>query len=116
MKFIISFFILFPIFTVSDSILAQNSPSANRINISDGKVGRYTREHWRSIIDSTWGEGLPTSTKLEIFDTFWDTIDKEFAGFQHLDIDWDSLKAIYRLEVDSGVSRGRFSGIMNYLT
>ena len=30
-----------------------------------------TAEEWWAIIDTTWGEGLPTSTKLQLFDAAW---------------------------------------------
>ncbi|MBN1894119.1 hypothetical protein JW906_06475 [bacterium] len=70
---------------------------------------------WRSLIDSTWGEGLPAEQKLEIFDRFWNVIDKKFACFQDLDVDWDELRALYRPEVAGGVSRGRFAAIMNHM-
>jgi len=70
---------------------------------------------WRALIDSTWGEGLPTDQKLQIFDSFWGTIDSEFACFQDLNVNWDSLRTIYRTEVANNVSRGRFAAMMNQL-
>ena len=79
------------------------------------KPGHYTRNDWAAAIDSTWGEGLPTDQKLAIFDTFWEKIDQEFACFQDLVVDWDSLKTVYRTEIEDTVSRGRFAAIMNYL-
>jgi hypothetical protein len=79
------------------------------------KLGRYTLEEWQAIIDTTWGEGLLTEDKLQIFDLFWNTIDQGYAGFQNLYIDWDSLKNEFRPEIEAGVSRGRFYGIISYL-
>ena len=38
-----------------------------------------------AAIDATWGPGLPTARKLEIFDQFWTTIDQRFATFQGID-------------------------------
>ena len=35
------------------------------------KPGHYTAQDWRKVIDSTWGEGLPTAKKLQIFDRFY---------------------------------------------
>lgn len=78
--------------------------------------GLYSRSDWSAIIDSTWGPGLPTIQKLQIFDTFWNNIDWYFACFQDLDVNWDSLKKLYRKEIENNVSRGRFAAIMNYLT
>lgn len=42
-------------------------------------------------------------------------IDQYFACFQDLVVDWDSLKTVYRTEIEDTVSRGRFAAIMNYL-
>jgi len=70
---------------------------------------------WAAVIDSAWGTGLPSADKLNIFDTFWNTIDREFACFQDLDVNWDSLGTVYRTEIATGVSRGRFAAIMNHL-
>jgi hypothetical protein len=71
---------------------------------------------WREAIDARWGPGLPTERKLEIFDTFWTTIDERFAAFQGLDVDWAALRDRYRPEIAAGVSRGRFAGIMGHLS
>ena len=79
------------------------------------KSEHHTAPDWRPVIDSTWGEGLPTDQKLHIFDTFWATIDEGFACFQDLDVNWDSLGTVFRREVEHGVSRGRFAAIMNHL-
>jgi len=82
---------------------------------SPKKPGHYTTEDWRALIDSLWGPGLPTSTKLEIFDSFWNDIDQHWAGFPYLEVNWDSMKALYRPEVEAGVSRGRFWAIIGQL-
>ena len=44
------------------------------------------------------------------------TINNEYAGFQNLNINWTNLRRIYRPEIEAGVSRGRFSGIMSHLS
>jgi hypothetical protein len=77
--------------------------------------GHYSKTDWRPAIDSTWGQGLPVSTKLAILDSFWNTIDDSFARFNNLTVNWDSLRAMYRSEVEDTVSRGRFVAIMNHL-
>jgi hypothetical protein len=79
------------------------------------RPGHYTAKDWRALIDSVWGPGLPTATKLQIFDTFWSLIDREYAGFPYLNVNWDSLKSLYRPEVAAGVSRGRFQAIMGQM-
>jgi len=79
------------------------------------KSGHYTKVDWAAIIDATWGAGLPTAQKLAIFDNAWNEVNSRYAAFQNLDVDWDSLKNVYRPEIENGVSRGRFAAIMNHL-
>ena len=55
------------------------------------------------------------ATKLQVFDTFWDAIDKWYGGFPYLTVNWDSIKSFYRSEVAAGVSTGRFAAIMGQL-
>lgn len=74
-----------------------------------------TNKDWTPIVDETWGPGLPTNEKLQIFDIFWNNIDWYFACFQDLDVNWDSLRTVYRSEIADTVSRGRFAAIMNHL-
>ncbi len=80
------------------------------------KPGHYSKTDWAAVIDSTWGQGLPVNEKLQIFDTFWNTIDQEFSCFQGIEDNWDSLRTMYRNEILDTVSRGRFAAIMNYLS
>lgn len=78
--------------------------------------GHYTLTDWRRVIDSTWGPGLTVPEKLGIFDMFWDTIDAKFACFNNLTVNWDSLRTLYRPEIEDTVSRGRFAAIMAQLS
>ena len=78
------------------------------------KIGKYTVDQWRYIIDTTWGVGPSTETKLATFDHFWNVIDAQYAGFRNIEDKWQQLKS-YRDTVALGVSRGRFQGIMNHL-
>ncbi len=80
------------------------------------KPGHYSRLDWQQRIDSTWGPGLPTATKLEIFDKYWREIDSAFACLHNHPLNWDSLRSIYRPQIEAGVSRGRFCAILNHLT
>jgi hypothetical protein len=80
--------------------------------------GHYTTADWAAIIDATWGPGLPTSTKLAIFDEAWNIFNAKYAAFQNLGVDWDSLRSIYRpivADTANPISRGRFAAIMNHL-
>lgn len=71
---------------------------------------------WAELVDETWGPGRSTGEKLFFFDTFWDTVDREFACFQDLDVDWDGLRDRYRPEVVAGVSKGHFAAIMGRMS
>lgn len=72
---------------------------------------------WMELVDETWGEGMGKAEKLMFFDSFWHTIDREYACFQDLDVDWDALRNEYRPEVVAGgVSKGRFAAIMSRLS
>ena len=75
----------------------------------------FFEKDWQTIIDTTWGHGLPTGEKLEIFDSVWTLIDQKYACFQNLDIDWDEVRNRYRPEIENGVSQGRFVAIINYM-
>ncbi len=80
------------------------------------KPGHYTTEDWAAAIDSIWGPGLPVDEKLVIFNTFWNTIDLNFACFQGLSVDWDSVATVCRTEILDTVSRGRFCAMMQHAT
>ena len=80
------------------------------------KPGHYSTKDWQAIIDSTWGEGLPTEQKLSVFDQYWNKVDQTWGGFPNLVVNWDSLRDYYRPIVAAGVSRGRFYGILCRLT
>ena len=71
------------------------------------------KSEWQYIIDTTWGAGLPTAQKLQLFDAFWNKVNQTWGGFPNLIVNWDSLKNYYRPIVEAGVSRGRFYGILS---
>jgi len=80
------------------------------------RPGHYDSTDWRRVIDETWGPGLPVDERLGIFDAFWETIDSSFGCFNNLTVNWDSLRAVYRTEVEAEtMSRGRFAAIMDHL-
>jgi hypothetical protein len=70
----------------------------------------------RTAIDGFWGEGLPTAQKLKLFDRFWSDVDRHFAAFQGIYVNWPALRDRYRREIERGVSAGRFAGIMSALS
>ena len=76
---------------------------------------KILKRDWKTIIDTTWGTGPATERKLVIFDSVWNVIDRKFACFQNLNLNWDSVKNKYRPEIENGVSLGRFTAILNYM-
>lgn len=71
---------------------------------------------WATMVDATWGNGVPTATKLNMFNTVWQEIDSAYAGFVQLPLyNWDTIVAHKRTEISNGVSRGRFAGIIGDL-
>jgi hypothetical protein len=80
------------------------------------KPGHLSKSDWQELIDATWGPGLPTPEKLAIFDAAFNDIDHWYGAFMNLDVDIDSLRDLYRPEIENGVSRGRFAAIMNYFS
>jgi hypothetical protein len=77
--------------------------------------GHYTESDWQAAIDSTWGPGVDDNVKATAFNDFWVGVDEEFACFHNLQIDWDSVwNASVPLILASGVSRGRFAGMLGH--
>jgi len=68
---------------------------------------------WQALIDAVWGEGLPGSEQLALFQGFMTTLDHEFALFRNRDVDLVGLYTPYLDEIQAGVSKGRFQAIMN---
>jgi len=80
------------------------------------KSGHLSKSDWQDLIDLAWGTGIPTDEKLAIFDAAFEDIDHWYGAFMNLDVDIDSLRDLYRPEIENGVSRGRFAAIMNYFS
>jgi len=106
-----------PEFGVDKQILMRGAvaSSPRRPATPSQPLGSMTPQERRAAIDTYWGEGESTATKLAIFDKFWQSVDARFAAFQGIDVDWRALRARYRPEVAAGASRGRFAAIMNHL-
>jgi len=82
-------------------------------NYISKKPGKYTRADWQDAIDSIWGFGLPTATKIDIWDNFWNAVDDSFACFIDLDSNiWDTIWNRYDTEVQDCISRGRFCAML----
>jgi hypothetical protein len=84
-----------------------------RYKIPGKRASQYTAEDWGKVIDSTWGPGQGGAAQLNIFDTFWNAIDQQWAGFPNYPYNWDSLRTVYRPQIGSGLSRGRFYALMS---
>ena len=77
------------------------------------RASQYTAEDWGTLIDSTWGPGQSAAQQQSVFDTFWSTVDNQWAGFPNLPINWDSIRTVYRPQIGTGLSRGRFFALMS---
>ncbi len=77
---------------------------------------KFTANEWRQVIDATWGQGISTTEKLALFDFWFNEIHLTYAGFHNDNIDIFAMRDLYRPEIEAGVTRGRFSGIMNHFT
>ena len=107
----------FDIRDAPSTVQAQFARQTYPIPVLSHKLSlKDAQEDWAALIDETWGKGQSTKAKLWTFDRFWSTIDKSFACFQDIEVDWDALRAQYRPEIENGVSRGRFAAIMNRLS
>jgi len=94
----------------------SGQPLINRatpFRIAGKKASQYTAEDWGKVIDSTWGAGQSAADQLNVFDTFWNSVDQQWAGFPNLPLNWDSLRTVYRPQIGSGLSRGRFYALMS---
>ncbi len=100
---------------LSSPVQAQQ-PIASWMDTYGKSPTQFTVDEWREIIDATWGDGLPTASKLALFDTWWNEIEQRFGGFHNIDLDLDAMRDRYRPEIEAGVSRGRFAGIMAHFT
>jgi len=75
----------------------------------------FFERDWKTAIDTTWEQIYSTDEMLTVFDSVWTIIMKEYACFQYLDTNWDSLRQSNRQEIEGGISTGRFTAILNYL-
>jgi len=73
-----------------------------------------TAEDWAALIDATWGPGMASAAQVDLFDEWWDAIDRGYGAFHNLDIDLEAIRSRYRPEIEGGVSRGRLAAIMNH--
>jgi hypothetical protein len=91
------------------------SDSAPRYRIPGKRASLYTAEDWGKVIDSTWGPGQTAAQQLNVFDTFWGLVNQRWSGFPNLTLNWDSMRTVYRPQIGSGLSRGRFYALMSRL-
>jgi hypothetical protein len=85
------------------------------VRIVGKRASQYTADDWGKVIDATWGPGQGATTQLQIFDTFWNMIDQQWGGFLNLPLNLDSLRTLYRPQIGSGLSRGRFYALMSQM-
>ena len=91
----------------------QQFATTRRFKIPGKKVSQYNAEDWGGWIDSTWGPGQTATEQLNVFDGFWSLVDERWSGFPNLSLKWDSIRTLYRPQIGSGLSRGRFAALMS---
>lgn len=113
-----SVFAAIALLLLNASLRAGDSASENfNWAAAHGKSStKFTAADWRPIIDATWGQGLPTAQKLQIFDRWWNEVDLQYGAFYNFEPDIFAMRDHYRPEIETGVSRGRFAAIMNHFT
>ncbi len=106
-----------PLKTLQRTLDSLQALSVSRMQLA-GKTtaSNFDTTTFTARINSSWGAGLSTSEKLNVFDTYWKQIDSFYASFNGLPMyNWDSIVNAMRTEISGGVSKGRFAGIMGQL-
>jgi hypothetical protein len=105
-----------------DSLLFRAATHSKNLkstaNPYNGKSFYQSKSDWQTIIDTTWGRGLPLNEKLIIFNAYTKALTDKFEGFKSLGIDpaeWDSIKAFYHSRIDTSTSKGAFAALMSRL-
>jgi hypothetical protein len=83
-------------FGITERVMARMELAARIAEARAGAQAAMTPAQRRAAIDAVWGPGLPTSVKLQIFDTYWNYVDERFPGFQGINDTWTELRAHYR--------------------
>ncbi|MDD1474930.1 hypothetical protein MEO41_27210, partial [Dolichospermum sp. ST_sed4] len=73
------------------------------------------KSEWQWIIDSTWGPGVGTAQKLQIFNKYANLIQTGFTLFHRLNLNWDSLKTFWITKITDSTSNGGLHQIMSHL-
>jgi hypothetical protein len=106
----------------SKGTVTPNLPNQSLFNrttpfrITGKRASQYTAADWGKVIDSTWGAGQPVAEQLNVFDTFWNLVSQQWAGFPNLTFGcsyWDSVRNVYRPQIGAGLTRGRFYALMS---
>jgi hypothetical protein len=48
------------------------------------------------VVPAPRGAPTPVSATAEQFDRFWSTFDREYSYFEYKQINWDSLRTVFR--------------------
>lgn len=97
-------------------LLGGASPA---IALEDGRSlveKTQSTKKWSTLIDSTWGGGMPAAEQLDFFDRVMEHIETGYGAYHNIGLDLESIRNRYRAEIGSGVSRGRFAAIMNHIS
>ncbi len=76
----------------------------------------YNPAAWTERVEKAWGVGRPTEEKLALFDTVWGIANRHFPYFVTKPfINWDSLRTVFRPQIQRGIGQGKFMAIMSRL-
>ncbi len=73
------------------------------------------RDDWAAMIDNVWGSDLSPVDHYYIFNAWLNILDDQYALFRNRDVDIMGLFTDDLTEIDAGVSKGRFQGMLSSL-
>ena len=88
-------------------------PTQKALNPRPDLLPQTNSGDWQTMIDAVWGPGRPASEQTLLFQNFITFVDGSYALFRNRDVDVVGLAEPYLTELQSGVSKGRFQGIMS---
>ena len=66
-----------------------------------------------SACEELWMDESPANDPINNFDILWQTVDEKYAFFEFKNINWDSVRTIYRPQVHNSMSQEALFNIMD---